>query len=158
MSGSCACGNITYTSTAEPQHLDYCYCLTCQQVSGAPFMAWTGIPKDSLSWNFKAPPYIYRAPVGDGDTFISERTCCGKCGCNILLQYYLYPGKSHVAATTILRNDFEPLRVGCHIWFKHVPSWHVVPSDGIPRYDEFDEDFKAKLENYLNEVSDGAKT
>lgn len=150
LSGSCACGNIAYTSTAQPQHLDYCYCLTCQQVSGAPFMAWTGIPKGSLEWHFESPPFTYRAPVGDSNAYISERTCCGKCGCNVLLQYYLYPEKSHIAASTITRNDFGKLEVGCHIWVKHVPAWHSVPSDGIARYEEFDEDFKARLEGYFN--------
>lgn len=117
-------------------------------------MAWMGIPKDSLTWNFESSPFIFKAPVGDSNTFISERTCCSKCGSNILLQYYLYPEKSHVAASTITRNDFEKLQVGCHIWFRHVPSWHVVPEDGIARYDEFDDDFKARLDDYLDKAKE----
>ncbi len=73
ITGSCGCGNITWTSTAPPEHLDYCYCLTCQRVSGAPFMAWMGIPKAALQWNFKSKPFRYRPTLGDTDFVVSER-------------------------------------------------------------------------------------
>jgi hypothetical protein len=149
LSGSCACGDITYISTAAPQHLDYCYCLTCQQVSGAPFMAWTGIPKSALQLNLNSRPIVYRAKIGDTDVCVAKRITCGHCGCNVILQYDLYPEKTHVAASTIRHNDFEGLKVGCHIWCRHVPSWHTMPDDGIVRYEEFDEDFKARLEEHM---------
>ena len=148
-SGSCACGGISWTSTAPPQHLDYCYCLTCQQVSGAPFMAWTGIPRSALEWTFNSPTFTYRSTVGDTDSNVGERTCCGTCGCNIILQYYLYPEKTHVAASTMRRCDFDTPKVGCHIWCRHIPSWHELPDDGVERHDEFDEDFQSRLNEYL---------
>lgn len=113
-------------------------------------MAWMGVRRASLQWEFKSQPIVYRATVGDTGVCISERTCCGNCGCNILLQYYLYPDKSHVAASTVKQNDFEMPGVGCHIWYRHVPSWHNVPEDGVERYHEFDDDFKAKLDQYMS--------
>ena len=152
VSGSCACGAISYTSTTQPEHLDYCYCLTCQQVSGAPFMAWTGIPKSALQWEFKSNHFIYCATIGDSGTTVAEHTCCGKCGCNISLQYYLYPEKTHVAASTIRTCDFELPKVGCHIWCRHVPSWHTIPKDGVKRYYEFDDVFKSRLDQYLRDL------
>ncbi|KAK3725430.1 hypothetical protein LTR37_000400 [Vermiconidia calcicola] len=155
LSGSCACGSITYTSTAAPEHLDYCYCLTCQRMSGAPFMVWMGIPRDALHWDFKdSEPLVYRSTIGDSDDCVAERTCCGSCGCNVILQYHVYPDKTHIAASTMSRSDFESPKVGCHIWCRHVPSWHNLPDDGVKRYDEFDPDFKAHLEEYLSNKAD----
>lgn len=113
-------------------------------------MAWMGIPDAALTWQFKdTEPFIYRSCVGDTDMVVAERKCCRNCGCNISLQYYLYPEKTHVAASTADANSFEPLKVGCHIWTKSLPTWYSIPDDSIPRYHEFDEDFQAKLEEWL---------
>lgn len=150
ISGSCACGNIQWTSTSAPAHLDFCYCLTCQKCAGAPFMAFTGIRRASLEWKFsRSEPFIYRSNYGDTDTSIAERMCCGSCGCNISMQYYLYPEKTHVAASSINKNDFEIPKVGCHIWTKHVPAWYSISDDGVERYHEFDQRFQGKLDEYL---------
>lgn len=114
-------------------------------------MAWMGIPIPSLRWKIDSEPIKYRSNLASTGTVLSERTCCSKCGCNILLQYYCYPDKSHIAASTIRQNDFEPLRLECHIFTKSVPEWHVVPDDGVKRYHEFPDDFNARLEAYLQE-------
>ena len=66
-----------------------------------------------------------------------------------MLQYHLYPEKTHVAAFTVKRNDFGPLNIGCHIWTRHVPASYQIPEDGVERFEEFDEIFKARLNEYL---------
>ena len=149
LSGTCACGNITYTSTAPPLHLDYCYCSVCQQTSGAPFIAWMGIPKFALQWQFKSEPIVYRATIADTAVCVAERKCCGTCGCCMILQYFLYPDKTHVAASTMQQNDFDVPKVGCHIWCRSVPNWHTIPADGIERYQEFDDVFETRLREFM---------
>ena len=116
-------------------------------------MAWTGIPKSALQFEYKPGtiPFIYRSTVGDTGVCIGERHCCSSCGCNILLQYYLYPEKSHVAAPTIVKNDFAMPKVGCHIWTRHTPCWHKIPDDGVKRDYEFGDDFQAKVDEYVSE-------
>ena len=113
-------------------------------------MAWTGIPKSALQWNFKSKPFIYRPTVGDTGVCISERTCCGNCGCNISLHYFLYSDKIHVAATTVQQSEFETPQVGCHIWIRQKPSWYTIPEDGVERHQEFDDVGKALVQNYLD--------
>ena len=117
-------------------------------------MAWTGIPKTSLEINLNSRPLIYKSTLGDTGKCVSKRVCCGGCGCNIILQYDLYPDKTHVAASTIQHNDFEAPKIGCHIWCRHVPSWHIIAEDGVPRYDGFDEDFKYRLEQHLKQLKE----
>ena len=151
LSGSCACGDVTYTATAAPQHLDFCYCTVCQQISGAPFVAWTGIPKSCLTIKFASEPLVYRAEIGDTGQCVAERTSCGRCSSSLILQYYLYPDKTHIAASTIHRSEFEIPAVGCHIWYRSAPAWYHLPDDGIARYAEFDPVFQQRLDDYLKE-------
>lgn len=73
------------------------------------------------------------------------------------MQYYLYPEKTHIAASTIDGSTFDALKVGCHIWTKHVPAWYSIPDDGIPRYREFDDEFQPKLDAYLQSGSKAPK-
>ena len=108
-----------------------------------------GVPKSSLEWKFESKPFIYRSNIGDTEMSVAERTCCGKCGSNVILQYYLYPDKTHIAASTMLQNDFVTSAVGVHIWCKSVPSWHKIPDDNVPRFEEFDDDFQGKLDKYI---------
>lgn len=147
--GTCACGTITWTAFDPPSHLDYCYCLTCQRISGAPFQAWMGIAKRGILWEYKYEPFTYRSTVGDTGICVGERTCCSVCGSNISLQYHLYPEKLHIAASTMKTNGFEVPKVGCHIWTKHVPAWYTLPEDGVQRYETFDPEFQAKLDKFL---------
>ena len=51
LAGRCACGEVTFSSKGFPQHLDFCYCTTCQQVTGAPFGAWVGVKKETITWD-----------------------------------------------------------------------------------------------------------
>ena len=115
-------------------------------------MAWTGVPKTSLQLNLNSRPIIYRTPIGDTDVSVSQRIICGTCGCNIILQYDLYPEKTHVAASTIRTTDFEIPSVGCHIWCRQAPKWHTIPADGVQKYEEFDEDFKARLDDHMKKL------
>lgn len=110
-----------------------------------------GIPKAALTWTFKNENavFTYSVPVGDTGICIAERTCCGNDGCNARLQYELYPEKTHVAVSTIVRNDFELPGVGCHIWCKRAPESYQIPEDGVPRYEEFDDVFQARMDVHL---------
>jgi hypothetical protein len=144
LSGSCACGACTFISIAPPLHLDLCYCLTCQRASGAPFMAWTGITKASLTW--QGPISIFPS------SSVATRTFCSKCGSSLSLQYDCYPGKTHVTATTVRRSDWKMPEVGVHIFVKSKPDWYQVPADGVERCEEFDAGFEVKFPNVVEKL------
>jgi hypothetical protein len=134
LSGSCACGACTFESTSRPIHLDFCYCLTCQRAAGAPFMVWTGITKASLTW--KGPISIFQS------SSVASRSFCSKCGSNLALQYDCYPDKTHVAATTVRKSDWEMPEVAVHIFVKSKPDWYQIPADVVERCVEFDAVFE----------------
>lgn len=118
-------------------------------------MAWMGIPKTSLQLNLNSRPIVYRSTIGDTGVCVSQRVSCGKCGANLILQYDLYPEKTHVAASTITQTDFEIPSVGDHIWIRQCPKWHTIPEDGVQRHEEFDDDFKSKLDEHLKKQNAG---
>lgn len=140
LEGRCACGETTFQSKGFPQHLDFCYCTTCQQVTGAPFGAWTGIKRDNVTW--EGPAAKYR--VSD----IATRSLCVQCGATLTIQYDCYPDKTHVAAGIITKGAELLPKVGMHIFVKSKPPWYTIPEDGVPRYKEFDEEFMNALKLY----------
>jgi hypothetical protein len=139
ISGQCACGKVCWSSTSKPEHLDFCYCSTCQQASGAPFAPWIGINKSTLSWTGNMSSW--RPSIGDGNTTVSTRTFCAECGSCMAIQYDFYPNRTHVAAGTTTEGADTIPKVCMHLWLKRAPRWYQIPEDGVPRYEEFPDDF-----------------
>jgi hypothetical protein len=132
--GRCACGAVEYSSDAPPAHLDFCYCQTCQQVSGAPFAAWMGIPKAALHWQGNLKEFTVSP--------IAIRTCCATCGSTLTIDYHCYPHKRHIAAGTVVEGHESVPSVGMHIFVDQQPPWYVIPEDRIPRWAAFDPEFE----------------
>ncbi|EMC94489.1 hypothetical protein BAUCODRAFT_549812 [Baudoinia panamericana UAMH 10762] len=130
LKGSCACGAITWTSSQPAQNLDYCYCKTCQQISGAPFIAWLGIPKATLTWSGQ----LHTFTVND----LAARSCCGECGSTMTMQYHCFPDRTHVAAGSVTEGGDGLPQVEMHIFTKNKPVWYSIPDDNVPRWEEFD--------------------
>lgn len=69
------------------------------------------------------------------------------------IQYDCYPDKTHVAAGTIAEGASLVPKVGVHIFVKEKPIWYDIPEDKLPRWDEFDDEFREKLHAYKNSKS-----
>lgn len=149
LTGTCACGLTTYTSTTPPLHLDYCYCLTCQRTSGAPFLPFIGLPISSLTWS-GASPSSWRPKLDDGKTSIATRYFCGACGSSLSMQYDCYPDKVHVAAGTVVEGREKLPATATHIFVKRKPGWYRIPEDGGGRWEEFDPAFEEVLRRHLS--------
>lgn len=147
LKGRCACGKVTFRSTSSPQHLDFCYCTTCQQVTGAPFGAWTGIERDSIAWEGAIAKF--RASE------IATRSFCVHCGGTLATQYDCYPKKTHVAAGLITKGGELVPKVGIHMFIRSKPAWYAIAEDGVPRYSEFDEEFLEVLGQHELQIGRG---
>jgi len=47
--GRCLCGDVRYTSAAEPVVVALCHCTHCQRQSGGAFSVNVGVPKGALT-------------------------------------------------------------------------------------------------------------
>ncbi|KAK4574307.1 hypothetical protein LTR86_002068 [Recurvomyces mirabilis] len=140
LKGACACGAVSWQATADPQHLDLCYCKTCQQISGAPFVAWTGIPKQGLTWHGPITTFA----VND----LATRSYCQECGSTLSMHYHCYPDKIHVAAGTVTDGEKLLPPVNMHIFISRKPQWYTLPDDKIEKWDEFDTETQKMLDDW----------
>ena len=46
--GGCLCGAVRYQLQAKPTHLVDCHCLDCRRSSGAPYMTWGIVPRETF--------------------------------------------------------------------------------------------------------------
>lgn len=140
VTGSCACGRITYTSNDTPRPSSYCYCAECRKVSGGAYLAFANIRTDSLHWNVE--PDLWKSSK------FAERGLCSLCGTSLFMRYYMRP-----ETTGIVYGSIDECKVPLdppveHIFLNEKPSWFKVPDDGAPRYDRFDPTFSERLRRW----------
>ncbi|EME79328.1 uncharacterized protein MYCFIDRAFT_7410, partial [Pseudocercospora fijiensis CIRAD86] len=147
--GSCACNATSWTSTAAPSHLDFCYCSQCQRVSGAPFVSWMGVNRSSIVWSGNLQ--TFRLQISNGMNSIATRSCCSTCGGTMSMQYDCYPEKTHLSAGSVVEDVegvMKILKAGDHIFVADKPAWYTIPEDGVERYDGFDQSFSDRQRRY----------
>lgn len=47
--GGCACGALQFVARGEPLRIGLCHCLICQKAHGAPYLAFTVFPRETVS-------------------------------------------------------------------------------------------------------------
>ena len=74
--GSCHCGEISYTFNGEPLRQVNCHCKNCQKTSGGPYLANIFVPEDNLL--IKGSPKVYQHLADSGNQMTKK--FCGNCG------------------------------------------------------------------------------
>ena len=75
ISGRCACGAITYTTTAEPQFTLICQCRQCQRISGSGHAAQFAVPVKETTIDGELAFYELTAESGNRVSSGFCRTC-----------------------------------------------------------------------------------
>ena len=74
--GSCHCGEISYTFNGEPLRQVNCHCKNCQKTSGGPYLANIFVSEDNLL--IKGSPKVYQHLADSGNQMTKK--FCGNCG------------------------------------------------------------------------------
>ena len=74
--GSCHCGEISYTFSGEPLRQVNCHCKNCQKTSGGPYLANIFVSEDNLL--IKGSPKVYQHLADSGNQM--SKKFCGNCG------------------------------------------------------------------------------
>ena len=74
--GSCHCGEISYTFSGEPLRQVNCHCKNCQKTSGGPYLANIFVSEDTLL--IKGSPKVYQHLADSGNQMTKK--FCGNCG------------------------------------------------------------------------------
>ncbi|WP_298189208.1 GFA family protein [Novosphingobium sp.] len=120
--GSCACGAVTATITAEaPIAVRQCWCRQCQQLAGGSHSTNAMFLTEDVTITGPLGTHAYTAASGNTLT----QSFCGHCGTPVMGQVSARP-------------QFRTLRVGfitpphdlvpqMAIWTDDAPAWAVIP-------------------------------
>lgn len=137
-SGSCLCGNVTYTSDVTPAIVAHCHCVDCRKSSGTGHCTHTVIPAAAL--HVKGEVKFYDHPADSGN--IVSRGFCPNCGCAVFSKNSAMPEMAFPRASSL--DDPEVLAPQMVVYASRAPSWdHVDPS--LPSFAEVPEGGPAKV-------------
>ncbi len=91
--GGCLCGNIRYTSAADPLATVICHCINCQKQSGGAYSLNLVMPRGSVDIHGEMTTYV---DTGDSGNTL-DRNFCGRCASVITSE------PSAVATITVLK-------------------------------------------------------
>ncbi len=123
--GGCLCGKLRYQVSDLPFAADYCHCVHCQKISGAPVMAWMDFKNDQVTWlEGQLTEYASSAEV--------RRGFCGGCGSTLSFRHLAHPGYITLAIVSL----DEPDRIAptYHIYTDHQRRWCHI-QDHLPRFE-----------------------
>jgi len=128
--GRCLCGDVRYTSTAEPVVVALCHCTHCQRQSGGAFSVNVGVPKGALTF-VAGTPQVY-ADTGDSGQPV-YRHFCGRCGSPIFSDVVARPTLDWLKAGTL--DDTRWVRPTLSIWCDSAQDWVTQP-EGVRAFSQ----------------------
>jgi len=125
--GGCMCGAVRYELKSEPLEAGWCHCRTCQLNSGAPAMAFAGLPAGDFTWTKGEPRWVRSSSFG-------SRSFCPDCGTPLLVKTDFQPDTVDFSIATLDEPDL--VRPEFHIFWSSKIDW-FDPGDDLPRFDRF---------------------
>lgn len=105
LEGGCLCGDVRYTTDADPVFSGNCHCTDCQRASGGPYAPVMMFPLGTVNITGSAK---YFASKGDSGNVI-ERGFCQNCGSQLFLKLAAIPGMLGIRPGSLdVPSNFEP--------------------------------------------------
>ena len=125
--GSCLCGQLRYSATAEPIFTGVCHCTDCQKESGAAFNIVVAVPQSAVSIQGSPKSYATKGDSGKANV----RKLCPNCGSTILSEPEAMAGASIIRAGTL--DDPSWLKPTMEIYCDSAQPW-VELGGGMKRF------------------------
>src|ERR1700733_10353769 len=105
MTGGCLCGQVRYSSNADPAFVGVCHCKHCQKQTGTAFSVLVGIPKSALTVQGQLKTFH---DTGDSGQPV-DRNFCQECGSPIFTDVTVMPGVAFIKrALSMIRHGSTP--------------------------------------------------
>lgn len=124
ISGSCLCGAVRYSTTAEPAMMAVCHCTDCQKQSGSAFSINVLVPRDQLEVEGEA---LTQFDVKGNSGANVSRNFCNLCGSPLFNVLDHFGGMAAIKAGTM--DDSSWVKPGVQIWCDSARSWGVLDDD-----------------------------
>lgn len=130
--GGCLCGQISYTTSAEPVRLTICHCTFCQRVTGSAYLVESIFRREDV--DVSGNPRVYqRTSAGSG--MAVRVNFCANCGTTLFLSFDRFPDFLGLFAGTF--DDPNWFRRGPgisrHIFARHAQAGTILPA-GVEIY------------------------
>lgn len=149
-SGSCACGHITFRTSAPPFEISYCYCHQCAKISGTGFLTFAQFRRSAVVWNRE--PAVWKS----GE--LSERTMCHLCGSSLSMCYVFEADTISMTMGSLDRIDLPLPTARVHIFLKEKAAWVHVPDDGAARHDFHSINFQKQIDEWKGKTQRDGNT
>lgn len=114
--GSCLCGAVQYTITADPLATRICWCTDCQKIAANGTVNII-VSTDTVSHSGQLEQYISTADSGDE----MVRRFCPQCGTHIFSNSSSTPQFTGIRAGTL--SDPSSVKPTANIWVRSAPAW-----------------------------------
>ena len=123
ITGSCLCGAVQYTCSAEPLLTAFCHCRSCQKAGGGGYSVNVAVPTESVE--IRGTPQAYRTLGTSG--LPVERRFCAKCGSALFTDAEAFTGVTFVKGGSL--DDASWIQPSFHIWCDSAQPWDKLPQD-----------------------------
>ena len=127
--GSCLCGEVTFSITAEIKDIVCCHCSRCRKAQGSAF---------ATNGNVDARNFKFLSGENNLSHYKSSKTqtklFCKTCGSPILSKNASNPDTVRIRLGTIETDISE--RPQAHVFVDSKANWEEI-SDNIPQYSEY---------------------
>lgn len=127
ITGGCRCGQLRYSTDAEPLFAGVCHCTDCQKQSGSAFNIVIAVPQGALSLQGAPKTYVARGDSGKAN----PTKFCPNCGSTILSEPEAFAGVSIIRAGTL--DDTSWLKPTMEIYCDSAQKW-VSLGGGMQRF------------------------
>lgn len=121
IAGSCLCGTISYTSSAEPALTAFCHCRHCQKTGGGGYSVNVALPSASIE--IRGTPSSYQDVGASGQPV--TRRFCARCGSSLFVDAVAFAGLTFVKGGSL--DDPSWIQPTLHIWCDSAQPWDKLP-------------------------------
>ncbi len=119
--GSCLCGSVTYTASADPVFKGLCHCTTCQKITGSAFASVIAFPAAAVTVSGPTTQFDFKGDSGQP----THRRFCPACGSTVTEAADIMAGIVMVPTGTL--SDPSAAAPDMQIYCDSAMPWAVLP-------------------------------
>lgn len=155
MSGSCSCGTIRFSSSTSPIRSTVCHCITCQKLSGNPFMTFGLYHNAAITWHG-----LDSADASAGIRLNASELCCRgfcqRCNSPLFMRYHCRPDATSIPLGLIdqVQDGHSVAPPVEHIFLEDRQTWlHIPLQAGVEMHQSFNPPFQKRIEEWIRRGS-----
>ena len=126
ITGSCLCGQITYSVTGKISDVVHCHCVTCRKAHGSAFSSVASVPVTDFQLSGGENLNSYESSPG------KHRFFCMTCGTQV---YARRDEKENVILRLGSIDSGTPAKEFAHTWVSEKAEWYDLQGE-LPHYGE----------------------